>query len=1266
MSAAAVGAFHKRLSQLCSSFTGGATFRGADVLLVVTGAVGEEEDAGYLKSYATFTWLLSVSQDVSEMALVVTPKGVTFVTTSAGAAALGGLLGSDNPDAAAHPHPPVVVRVPGAPKKGASSGSSTAAAEGSAAAATVLKGVLKDALAAVGKPAVAAGDAVAAAAAAKDAATGTADHRVVGLLTSEVKVHDGVFAKAAFAAVAGEATANAAEGLAMLLAVKDSMEQARLRKAARVTTAVFRLKVTPVLEDTLDKDKPLRHNAFADQIEGAILEPSSVRLPPGIRKENIDACYAPIVQSGGVYNLLPSAQSDNRKLAANCIIVSLGSRYAGYCANASRTFLVDFSADQRRNYETLLAAQEAVLAALTPGKMLKDAYAAAVGVLAKEGRELEARLGKNVGFGMGVEFRESALLLNARNEHVVRPGMVFNVSVGLSGLKDADKGTYALLVADTVVVPEGGPPSSSTPESILTSGIRKNFSDISYSLDPEEDEAAPVEANGGGGSRKDKRSSGASAGAAGAAGAGGPDGIDAAIDLTEEVGVAARRRPRRNAASALDVEGAALEEVKRRRHQAELEERLLKAGKARLAGAKSGDDSSDGEAGGRGGRSKKKGKTMDEFRAYTDSAAYPTALKPRQVFVDMARECVFVPISGVPVPFHVATIKNASKSDEGSHTYLRINFHLPSTAGTGGIGGAAVSASAASVPSFPVSNGEFVKELSFRSSNSVNLNDALRKIKELRKRVTVRETEAKEKESLVQQAALVVDRTSRVPTLSDVSLRPHLATGKANTGALEAHVNGFRYRSLRSGNVDVLYSNISNAFFQEADKEVIVCIHFHLRNAILVKGKKTKDVQVYTEVMESAVKLDDKRRRAFDHDELEEEQREREMKNRMNKAFLRFTRDAEERCAPLEFDMPYRDLGFTGAPRNESVLLMPTVSCIVDLIAWPPFVLNLEDVEVAHFERVSFQLRNFDLVFVFKDFETAPAKGSPPSWTRISTIPMTDLIGLKRYLDEQQIKFYEGSANINWDVTLKTIRADLEGFYSDGGWHFLDMDAGDSSAGDSGDGDDGSVEGGDGAYEPSDVDDFDDDDSDDGGYTDGSGSSEASYSDSEASDASGSEASGGRRKKGAAASNGRSGSASGTPARGRGSAAARTSAAGGAGAKGGSRAKSSRGKGGGGGSKSGRMKLSADDVRRELAGSSDEGEGELDSSEEGEDWEVLEERARADDRRKGRGDASDEDKGKDRRRGGKGGSAKAGSTRRESTIRSKPAPRGSGGTKRRR
>mmetsp|Transcript_38800 Transcript_38800/g.153251 ORF Transcript_38800/g.153251 Transcript_38800/m.153251 type:complete len:103 (+) Transcript_38800:2943-3251(+) len=45
---------------------------------------------------------------------------------------------------------------------------------------------------------------------------------------------------------------------------------------------------------------------------------------------------------------------------------------------------------------------------------------------------------------------------------------------------------------------------------------------------------------------------------------------------------------------------------------------------------------------------------------------------------------------------------------------------------------------------------------------------------------------------------------------------------------------------------------------------------------------------------------------------------------------------------------------------------MPTVSCIVSLVDWPPFILSLQNVELAYLERVSFSLKNFDLVFVFK------------------------------------------------------------------------------------------------------------------------------------------------------------------------------------------------------------------------------------------------------------------------------------------------------------
>lgn len=38
---------------------------------------------------------------------------------------------------------------------------------------------------------------------------------------------------------------------------------------------------------------------------------------------------------------------------------------------------------------------------------------------------------------------------------------------------------------------------------------------------------------------------------------------------------------------------------------------------------------------------------------------------------------MILPIFGVPVPFHISTIKNISQSVEGDYTYLRINFFHP-------------------------------------------------------------------------------------------------------------------------------------------------------------------------------------------------------------------------------------------------------------------------------------------------------------------------------------------------------------------------------------------------------------------------------------------------------------------------------------------------------------------------------------------------------------------------------------------------------------
>jgi Xaa-Pro aminopeptidase len=60
-------------------------------------------------------------------------------------------------------------------------------------------------------------------------------------------------------------------------------------------------------------------------------------------------------------------------------------------------------------YSAVLAAEQAAIAALVPGTPLRSVYAAAQAALAGSAPELADKLGKNVGFAMHLELRESKL-----------------------------------------------------------------------------------------------------------------------------------------------------------------------------------------------------------------------------------------------------------------------------------------------------------------------------------------------------------------------------------------------------------------------------------------------------------------------------------------------------------------------------------------------------------------------------------------------------------------------------------------------------------------------------------------------------------------------------------------------------------------------------------------------------------------------------------------------------------------------------------------
>ena len=145
------------------------------------------------------------------------------------------------------------------------------------------------------------------------------------------------------------------------------------------------------------------------------------------------------------------------------ITCSLGARYKSYCANIGRTYVINPSKGTEKLYKLLLEMQQEAIGALRPGAPLSAAYTAALNRLKSKAPHLEKKMTKNAGFAIGIEFREATMQLNGKNEARVRPGMTFNVAVGLEDLEDKEatdkRGqTYALFLADTVCVVENGPP----------------------------------------------------------------------------------------------------------------------------------------------------------------------------------------------------------------------------------------------------------------------------------------------------------------------------------------------------------------------------------------------------------------------------------------------------------------------------------------------------------------------------------------------------------------------------------------------------------------------------------------------------------------------------------------------------------------------------------------------------------------------------------------------------------------------------------------
>ncbi|XP_011039012.1 PREDICTED: FACT complex subunit SPT16-like isoform X1 [Populus euphratica] len=788
-------------------------------------------------------------------------------------------------------------------------------------------------------------------------------------------------------------------GFSDLFAVKDSIELTNVRKAAFLTSSVMKQFVVPKLEQVIDEEKKISHSSLMGDTEKAILEPARIKVK--LKAENVDICYPPVFQSGGEFDLKPSAASNDENLyydSTSVIICAIGSRYNSYCSNIARTFLIDANPLQSKAYEVLLKAHEAAISELKSGNKISAVYQAALSVVEKDAPELIANLTKTAGTGIGLEFRESGLSLNLKNDRILRQGMVFNVSLGFQNLQAETKNLktqkYSVLLADTVIVGEKIP-------DVVTSKSTKAVKDVAYSFNEDDQEE---------------------------------DQPKVKPELRGSKTILSKATLRS------DNHEMSKEEL-RRQHQAELARQKNEETARRLAGG--GSSATDNRGG---------AKTIGDLVAYKNVNDLPP---PREfmIQIDQKNEAIILPIHGSMVPFHVATVKSVSSQQDGNRTcYIRIIFNVPGTP-----------FSPHDANSLKFQGSIYLKEVSFRSKDSRHISEVVQQIKTLRRQVTSRESERAERATLVSQEKLQLSSTKFKPIkLLDLWVRPPFGgRGRKLTGSLEAHANGFRYSTSRPDErVDVMFGNIKHAFFQPAEKEMITLVHFHLHNHIMVGNKKTKDVQFYIEVIDVVQTIGGGKRSAYDPDEIEEEQRERDRKNKINMDFQNFVNRVNDvwgqpqfKALDLEFDQPLRELGFHGVPHKVSAFIVPTSSCLVELIETPCVVITLSEIEIVNLERVGLGQKNFDMTVVFKDFKR--------DVLRIDSIPSTSLDGIKEWLNTTDLKYYESRLNLNWRPILKTITDDPEKFIEDGGWEFLNMEVSDSDSENSVDSDQG--------YVPSDV-----------------------------------------------------------------------------------------------------------------------------------------------------------------------------------------------------
>ncbi|XP_026396433.1 FACT complex subunit SPT16-like [Papaver somniferum] len=180
-----------------------------------------------------------------------------------------------------------------------------------------------------------------------------------------------------------------------------------------------------------------------------------------MKPEKVRICLLPDIRGVNETHVLPRSE--------NVVSCCIGSTYGSYCSFIARTYLFNPNEFQLNAYRVLFQAQEAAIAALQPGSRIRDIYNSALAVVQNQDvHGFVEYIGNTVGMGIGIEFNETYLELNATNEVHILLGMVFKVVVSLNNVQPTNGEMFSMILGDTVIVGETG-----VPPRVVTLSLKK-------------------------------------------------------------------------------------------------------------------------------------------------------------------------------------------------------------------------------------------------------------------------------------------------------------------------------------------------------------------------------------------------------------------------------------------------------------------------------------------------------------------------------------------------------------------------------------------------------------------------------------------------------------------------------------------------------------------------------------------------------------------------------------------------------------------------